>query len=410
MGGRPWLVVGTLFATLFFVFGAGYNTAGVFFTPLLTEFGWSRAQVSLLQTTVALAAGLVVPLVGVLLDRLEARVVIVTGALVSGVGFLFASRATDLSSMLVAYAMIGVGIGASTLLPVPLVIANWFGANRGLALGVAMTGTSTGGMVMTLVADRAIAWGGWRTAYLVLALPIFVVVVPLVVATVRTRPDGGRVADAAREAPGLDVSQALRTPALWCVCGAQFLYAFAASGTNLHAIPHLMGLGYVAARAALVMSLVLGVAGVGKLAMGALADRIGARRALATDFVLCAGGLLCLLVAAERAGIVGFVVVYGLAVGAPLTLVPLVLVDSLGLKRFGSLSGIAGIFNVLGGASGPVVAGRVFDLTQAYGSAFELFASSLVVAGVVALGCAPLAARARTESAGVVSFGAAGGR
>src|SRR2546427_883283 len=85
---RAWLVVGSLFTTLFLVFGSSYNTAGVFFTPLLDHFGWTRAQLSLLQTTLALAAGLVVPLVGWLLDRLEARVVIVAGAAWPGGGFL----------------------------------------------------------------------------------------------------------------------------------------------------------------------------------------------------------------------------------------------------------------------------------------------------------------------------------
>ena len=85
---RAWFVVASLFATLFLVFGSGYNTAGVFFTPLLAHFGWTRAQLSLLQTTLALSAGLVVPLVGWLLDRLEARVVIVAGAACAGIGFL----------------------------------------------------------------------------------------------------------------------------------------------------------------------------------------------------------------------------------------------------------------------------------------------------------------------------------
>src|SRR2546428_13963914 len=68
---RAWLLVGSLFATRFLVFGSGYNTAGVFFTPLLDHFGWTRAQLSLLQTTLALAAGPLLPPLGGLLDPLE---------------------------------------------------------------------------------------------------------------------------------------------------------------------------------------------------------------------------------------------------------------------------------------------------------------------------------------------------
>src|SRR2546425_6402771 len=76
---RAWLVVGSLFATLFLVFGSGYNTAGVFFTPLLDHFGWTRTQLSLLQTTLALAAGLLVPLLGGVLGPLGGPGVVVAG-------------------------------------------------------------------------------------------------------------------------------------------------------------------------------------------------------------------------------------------------------------------------------------------------------------------------------------------
>src|SRR2546430_10114546 len=85
---QGWLVVGSLFVTLFLVFGSGYNTAGVFVIPLVNQFGWSRAQVSLLQTALALSAGLVVPLVGWLLGRLGGWVLVATGGAAAGGGFL----------------------------------------------------------------------------------------------------------------------------------------------------------------------------------------------------------------------------------------------------------------------------------------------------------------------------------
>src|SRR3989442_9337622 len=96
------LVVGSLFVTLFLVFGSGYNTAGVFVIPLVNHFGWSRAQVSLLQTALALSAGVVVPLVGWLLDWLEARVVIATGAALTAGRLLLASRARGVAPLIPA--------------------------------------------------------------------------------------------------------------------------------------------------------------------------------------------------------------------------------------------------------------------------------------------------------------------
>jgi len=261
-------------------------------------------------------------------------------------------------------------------------------------------------MVMTLVASRAIAHGGWRDGYLALALPIFVIVIPLVATTVRTRPpagSGSTVAEAASALPGLEVDAALRGRSFWLIGLAQFCFAFAASGTNLHAIPYFIGIGYGAARAALFMSLVLGIAGAGKLGMGLLADRIGARRALVLNFLLCACGMVSLLFAANAAAAAAFLVVYGLTVGAPLTLVPLVMADSLGLRRFGSLSGLVGLFNILGGAAGPVVAGRIFDVTGSYAAAFEAFALALLLGAAASAGCVPLGEAAPREPARVAS-------
>jgi len=151
------------------------------------------------------------------------------------------------------------------------------------------------------------------------------------------------------------------------------------------------------------MSLVLGIAGAGKLGMGLLADRIGARRALVLNFLLCACGMVSLLFAANTAAAATFLVVYGLTVGAPLTLVPLVMADSLGLRRFGSLSGLVGLFNILGGAAGPVVAGRIFDVTGSYAAAFEAFALALLLGAAASAGCVPLGEAAPREPARVAS-------
>lgn len=390
---RAWAIVSSLFVTLMLVFGSGYNTAGIFFTPLLKSFGWSRATVSSLQSVLALAAGLCTPLVGYLLDRVEARVVMVAGALLAGLGFLLASSVHSFPPMLLAYVLLGFGIGAGTLLPASLVIANWFGAQRGLAMGITMAGTSGGGMVMALVADRAIGRGGWRAGYLTLALPMFLIVAPLVYLVVRTRPPTSNSASVAQQSetlPGLEVKEALGGRSFWMIALAQFGFAFSVAGAGLHTVPYLIGRGYSAPRAALVLSLVLGMAGVGKLLMGLFADRAGGRTALAVNMTITAAGLLLLFGAGSTALIVLFVVFYGLTVGAPLALVPVVMAESLGLKRFGSLSGLTGLFQTAGAAIGPLLAGWMFDRTGSYATVFELFSAVLVLAALAAYSCVPL--------------------
>jgi MFS family permease len=178
---RRWLVAAALFVTLFFIFGSGYNTAGVFFTPVIRSFGWSRARLSTMQTVLAIAAGVSAPLIGWVLDRIEARFVMAAGAVMAGSGFIAAGAAHSYGAMVAAYVLIGLGVGTATLLPCSMVVANWFGQNRGLAMGLTMAGTSAGGMAMTLLSDRIMHLAGWRAGYVMLAAPVLLIVVPMMV-------------------------------------------------------------------------------------------------------------------------------------------------------------------------------------------------------------------------------------
>ena len=117
--------------------------------------------------------------------------------------------------MIVAYLLLGVRIAAGTVLPASLVIANWFSVRRGLAMGIANAGSTTGGMLMTLVAGYAIRHWGWRAAYLTLGTPMIVVVIPLVLMLVRSRPPGEvrlTVAQAADRLEGFEARLRLRHP------------------------------------------------------------------------------------------------------------------------------------------------------------------------------------------------------
>lgn len=390
---RGWLVVVALFVTLFLVFGSGYNTAGVFFTPVLQYFGWSRTRLSSLQTALAVTAGLSVPVVGWLLDRVEARSVIGVGITLAAGGFLLAGQAHTFRAMLAAYVLLGLGIGTATLLPCSLVVANWFCEQRGRALGLTMAGTTVGGMVMTLVADRIIAWGGWRAAYTILAVPMLLIALPLVLLLVRTRPPEAvrlGVEGASGELPGLGVAEALRARSFWIIAAAQFCFAFAVTGAGLHTIPYLIVIGYAPSSAALVLSLTMGLAAVGKIVMGFAAERAGSRPVLAADLILIALGQIVLLGARNRVMLLCYTAIYGLASGAPLALIPMLLAESLGLRRFGSLSGLAGVFTTIGAATGPLVAGLLFDASSSYRTAFEMFAFSLILGGCAVLACVPL--------------------
>src|ERR1700736_6346643 len=128
------------------------------------------------------------------------------------------SRAASFNHLLLWYVLLGVGLGGSTMVPASLVITNWFKERRGTVLGVATAGMELGGVIMSLLSAHLITTSGWRTAYVVLAVPIFVIVLPLTILVVRTRPETKTVEGVdASFAPeeGLEVRQAFRTRSFW---------------------------------------------------------------------------------------------------------------------------------------------------------------------------------------------------
>jgi MFS family permease len=395
---QAWIIAASVFVTLFLVWGGGVNTGPVFLPPLLKYFGWTRARVSTLGSAGALMAGVCGPFVGWLVDRIEARRVMLLGAITTGIGFLAASRAHSYYPLLASNLLIAIGVTGATLIPSSLVIADWFRERRGLAMGLTFAGTSLGGAVMIVVANKAIAFGGWRAGYVAMAAPMLLIVAPLVLFVVRSRRSSDSVSSApASQAsvepvvvPGVEMSEALHTRSFWLIGIAEFFYACAIGGILVHLVVYLIGAGYTASLSASSLSMIYLMSTFGKLSMGPSADRLSPRIVLALVFGGAAVGTLLLLAAGSGLMLAGFIVLVGIAAGTPLVLLPLVFIQSLGLKRLGSLQGAAGIFATIGAAIGPVAAGRIFDVSGSYAIAFSVFAAMWLGAGLAIFACLPL--------------------
>ena len=393
------IIAVSLFVTLFFLWGGCYNTSPVFVGALLGAFGWSHARVSLIPGALALAVGCSGPIAGWLLDRLEARVVMGGGAVLVGVGLIAASRATTFSELLVANIAIGLGLGTSAWLPSSVVIANWFGERRGTALGIATAGMESGGMAMTFVLGYVVSHYGWKGAYIALSIPVLLVVLPLLLIVVRAGPEKSQatVGESARTLSGYEVSEAIRTRVFWMLAVAQLAWGLAAAGVFIHVIAYLMGLGYSLRFATTVMGTYIGLAALGKPTLGAIGDRIGGKNALGISLAMIGCSIIALLGAAHEQVLVLYVLLAG-AGAAPAALVPLVLSNALGLKRFGTLYGWLQIAATGGFFLGPLIVGRIYDLTHSYTTSFEFAA---LIAGIGAAAAFLAAAPSSMEFAAI---------
>jgi MFS family permease len=373
---QAWMIAASLFTALFFLWGGGYNTGPIFLAALLKAFGWSHARVGSIIGVLALAVGISAPLTGWLLDRIEARWVMGAGAIMAVLGLLAASSSNSFSTLLASIILLGIGLGAATWLAASLVIVNWFPDRRGMALGLVTFGMESGGMVMTFTVGSMIAAYGWRAGYFVVAVPAALLVIPLLLLVVRSRPAQDRslqsVAAQANALPGYEVKEALRTRAFWMLAVAEMSFGLAAGGTFHHLVAFLEGLHYSLRGATLVVSIVLGMAAVGKVAMGWLGDRIGGKNALAIGFAMIALSVPILLNAAQPAMLVIWLLIVGIAGASPVALGPLLTAETLGLKRFGTLFGWLGFALTLGLFIGPQLVGWMTDMTGNYTAGYEL--------------------------------------
>jgi MFS family permease len=387
---QAWAIAASLFIALFFLWGGGYNTGPIFLAALLKAFGWSHARVGSIIGGLSLAVGISAPVAGWLLDRIEARWVMGTGAVLAVLGLVGASNAHSFGALLPSVILLGIGLGASTWLAASLVIVNWFPSRRGMALGLVTFGMESGGMAMTYTVGSVIAAHGWRAGYFTVAVPALLIVVPLLLLTVRTRPANAgtqSVAVQAEALPGLEVGEALRTRAFWMLAIAEMSFGLAAGGTFHHLVAYLEGLHYSLHAATLVVSIVLGMAAAGKVAMGALGDWIGGKNALGIGFAMIAGAVAILLNAQQAAMLVLWLLIVGIAGASPVALGPLVAAETLGLKRFGTLFGWLGFALTFGLFVGPLLVGWMTDMTGSYTAGYELCGLVCVIGSAASFLC-----------------------
>jgi MFS family permease len=393
---QQWLVLATLSMVMLLVIGTTAMTIPIFFTPLIKHYGWSHARVSTLPTVYVLMLSVGAPLTGWLLDRLDARIVMSAGAVIAAAGLIAASQAHSYGPMVGAYMLIGAGAAGSTLVPCAVVAANWFADNRGLALGATLSGSGAGGMLLPPMTDYLIRNFGISLAYIILALPIIFIVLPMVLFVIRTRPaisGKSTVSEEIESLPGLDLGPALRSAPFWLLSAILMLGAVGLNATFYHMVPYLINAGYAPAHAALVQAAMTAVGVPANLLLGMVVDKFSARKVMPWALLVFASGMLFMLGASSSNlwmfFVIGFVLFIGSTMGALNAVMPVVLVETLGLRRFGTISGLTGLATNIGSCGGAMVVGWIVDLTASYSLAFELGAGCVFLGAVAALAVSP---------------------
>ena len=388
-----WIVVSGF---LFFLIAGGLTIYGfgVFFTPLEQEFGWSRARLSGAMTMMSLV-GLLAPMVGKLIDKYGAKIVLVFGAAVTGGASALLALTNNVWYFYAMYIFNAVGHLGVLHLPCLSMVANWFVKRRGLAIGITVTGLGFGGTLMAPLVTSIILANGWRFAYVITGVVVCAALIPLALLVVKNRPEDkgltpyGKTAEEARnttETGGEQwtLSKALRSRTFWLVTTALTLGLIGPASLVVHLIPSLIDRGISAQNAAAMLGCATGVSIVGRILIGYLADRLPIRFVAIMFFFLEAVGILLLLTASSMASLWVFAVIFGLAMGGLFTLEALLIDKYFGLSAFGAIFGALWAFEGIAFAGAPLLTGRIFDVTGSYTVAYIAFIGTALGAIIIA--------------------------
>ncbi len=335
-----------------------------------------------------LLAGFLAPFAGFLVERLRPRLMMIIGCFILGAGLIVYSQASSAMMVYLSHALLGISLGFVGVLVNTVLVSGWFSRNRGLALGIVLTGTSFGGVLVPQIATPLTAAYGWRFSMVAVSLVVWLVLLPAVVFLVKDPPAlvAANTAAGPEELPGYSLPQAIQTPFFWIfsLCAALVFYALFVVTQQLNLYLQSPKVGFSPSEAAGVQSLLFLLSIIGKFVYGLLADRFSAIRVLLISVTTMFLSTLAFL-SLDDVTVYVFAALFGLNYGGTFVLLQLLIADYFGQKEYGKILGAITVIETMGGAAGTYITSRIADANSGdYQTAFLLLIG--ITAGTLVLG------------------------
>ena len=360
---------------------------GVFLSAFETNFGWSRADLSVVMSILGICVFVGAVPTGLLADRFGPRIVASTSLCLYALSLLVMPLIIrDVTTLWVGYGIVGL-LGTGTLPAVMLksVIAT-FDRQRGLAVGIAMSGMGIGAASMPFLASRVIDhWGLWAGYFGVGAVTFAgAIIVAICLPAGSGTKTAGSAGDLHEALPGMILAEAVKTSEFWLMSAISVFCILGISGISAHLVPLMRDHGISLSSAANLAS-ALGLASIaGRLLTGLLLDRINGPSTGFFVVGLGAVGAAILIIFGADAGIISAIFI-GFALGAEVDLIAYFTSRYFGMRAHGTIFGWNYGMIALGGAAGPVITGLMYDSFGSYNKALIVMVSSLTLSSVLCL-------------------------
>ena len=373
-----WVVVAAGVLMIFVTYGLTYSYS-VFFKPLADYFQWDRASVSLIFSMAVIIRGAAAIGTGWMADKFGARKTMIFCGLMMAAGYLLSSQVTTLWQFFLTYAIVE-AIGVSGIFGIGSAVASrWFTKNRGLALGIIASGSGLGTLLLVPIVERLVAAYQWSQTFIIVGIAAGVLMVGG--ALFLREPPQTKRTTAIQEKSSATVSVALKDVRFWLVMTCFALFLLGTQMVLVHIVNYATDVGIDPLVAATFMSVIGGVSLVGRLSTGVVAEKIGLYKSLVLICIFQGIAFILLLFTKSVWMFYIFAIFFGVAYGGEVTQIPLVISRFFGTKVMATLMGVALFVTGIGGAVGPWLAGKIYDVTGSYNWAFiiGIIASALCV-------------------------------
>jgi sugar phosphate permease len=398
-----WLMVAVGFVGLF-ASGPGQSfTISNFVSPIIEELEISRTSISSAYTLGTLTAAFGLSYLGQLIDRFGARAMLVTVSLLLGISAICFSAVTNIVALYAVFTAVRIFGQGALMLTSHNLVSQWFVRRRGLALSLVNLGFAVGSATYPPLTQILIGGVGWRTAWIWLGMGSWLLVIPIALLFVKSRPEelglspdgaapsqverpeGEGTATSAPAAGGESwrIGEAIRTRQFWIMGVAVAIPSMLITGMVFHQISYFLEQGLSAQTAASVFTVSAVAMVTAGLFFGFLLDRLPTRYVVSLALLCMLAAMYAMAVADTPLLAYGYGVVFGVASGGMMMMTSYVWPEYFGREFLGSVQGAAFTISIIGASLGPLPFGVAFDLWGSYHRALVLLSLLPAVFAVI---------------------------
>lgn len=388
-----WVVLGCLCLAGFARQGPAVATLSIFVVPMTEAFGWSRTEMAGAVSLGGLLAAFISPVIGPMVDRRGARLVLCLAVAGTGLATLALSLTQSLLVFYLLFCFARMVWAGPFDLGLYSALNNWFVARRAVATSIVTLAQMAGLVALPLIAQLAMMGSSWRTGWVAVgATALIVGFLPCWLLLVRRPEDVGlqpdRLADG-KSPPPVEArwsrGQAMRTPAFWLLSLYTVLVYPVQAGVSLHQAPHLIERGIPPVAAASVIAVLAAVSALAGFGIGFLPRRWPVRYLMAVAAACLSAGSFGLIHVSSAEVALLPACLFGLGIGGLMMLLPMAWADYFGRESYGAIRGVALSLQVTAQAAGPLVSGMLRDWSGDYTDSLLLFGALAALAIAVAL-------------------------